>query len=265
MGGLLIVTAMLPSLGCALLTPSNDRDWSPDQAVLSHADFSGHYVKVHNIRHNHYRTVDNYTAAYDNKTFDLDRLDSVDFIVVPFRDTPQLAHTMLSFGFQGRDYLCVSVEIRKERGETFAPLKGMLHQFEIMYVVGDERDLIKLRTNYRLEDVYVYRARATPQQVRALFVDVMNRVNKLAVSPEFYDTLTNNCTNNIVRHINRLVPNRVPWDPRILLPGRSDEYAYQLGLLETDRSFEETKLRARVNYLANRYADAPDFSQKIRR
>ncbi len=259
---LLPLLALMP--GCAVLAPSNNRDWSPDQAVLPYAELGPRYARLRNIRYCQYRTTDDYTVHYYDKTFDLQQLDSLDFIVIPFRGMPQLAHTMLSFGFGGRDYVCVSVEIRREKGETYAPLKGMLRQFELMYVVGDERDLIKLRTNYRLDDVYVYRVRATPEQIRAMFTDVMNRVNKLAVAPEFYNTLTNNCTNNIVRHINRLAPNRVPWDLRILLPGRSDEYAYELGLLDTDVSFEETKLRARINYLANRYASAEDFSQKIR-
>jgi len=247
-----------------MTAPSNHRDWSPDQAVLPYAEMGNRFAKIHNIRYCDYRTTEDYTVRHYDKTYDLNKLDSIDFIVVPFRELPQLAHTMLSFGFQNEEYVCVSVEVRKENHEKYAALTGMLNQFEIMYVVGDERDLIKLRTNYRLSDVYVYRVRAAPEQARAMFTDVMNRVNKLAAAPEFYNTLTNNCTNNIVRHINNLAPNRVPWDLRVLLPGRSDEYAYDLGLLATDDSFEETKLKARVNYLANRHADAPDFSQKIR-
>ncbi len=156
------------------------------------------------------------------------------------------------------------MEIRREQGETFGPLKGFFNQYEIMYVVGDERDLIELRTNYRLDDVYVYRARATPDQARRLFIDVMNRVNKLVYEPEFYNTLTNNCTTNIRDHINRLNPDRVPYDYRVLLPGFSDQLAYDLGLLETDASFPETRLRSRVNYLAYLYRDSPDFSVRIR-
>ena len=246
------------------LRPSNDRDWEPDQAVLAYAQFEGDRVTVHNIRNCSYFTTEDYRVDHYDKTFDLGQLESVDFIVVPFAESPSLGHTMMSFGFGGRDYLCVSVEIRKERGERFGALAGFFNRYEIMYVVGDERDLVKLRTNHRLDNVYVYRARATRGQIRELFMDVMRRVNKLARQPEFYHTLVNNCTTNIRNHINRLTPDRVPYDYRVLLPGYSDRLAYDLGLLETDASFEETRRRARVNYLAYLYRDSPNFSVRIR-
>jgi len=247
------------------LKPSNDRDWLPDQAVLARAEFQGNLATVYNIRNCTYRTVDDYDVAHYDKTFALDTLTSVDFIVVPFLDTPGIAHTMLSFGFEDRDYLAVSVEIRKEQGEKYSPVKGFLRQYELIYVVADERDVIQLNAIHHLADVYVHRARATPSQVRELFVDVMQRVNKLADEPEFYDTLTNNCTTNIRDHVNRLNPDRVPYDYRVLLPGYSDKLAYELGLLETDVSFEQTRLRNRVNYRAYAHRDDPDFSLMIRR
>jgi len=260
---------LLPSLELnadrfKFLAPSNDRDWSPDQAVLATAEFHGDQVTVHNIRHITYRTLDDYTVEHYDQTFDLSRLTSVDFIVVPFNDMPSIGHTMLSFGFGDCDYLGVSVEIRKERGEKFGALNGFFNQYELIYVVADERDLIERRVAFDLCDVYVYRTRATPAEARALLRDVMRRVNKLACQPEFYNTLTNNCTTNIRNHINKLAPERVPYDYRVLLPGNSDKLAYDLGLLKTDAPFEETKRNARVNYLAYLYRDDPDFSVKIR-
>ena len=149
---------------------------------------------------------------------------------------------MLSFGFDDDQYLGVSVEIRKEKGESYDPVKGFLRQYEIMYVVADERDLIQLRTNHWKNELFLYRTRATREAARDLFVDVMRRVNKLRVAPEYYDTLTNNCTTNIARHVNRLSPNRIPFDYRVLLAGYSDRLAYDIGLLETETSFEETRL-----------------------
>jgi hypothetical protein len=246
------------------LAPSNDRDWAADQAVLAFADFQGQQVTVHNIRRITYRTATDFSVEYRDQTYDLDRLESVDFIVVPFNATPDMAHTMLSFGFSDGQYLGVSVEIRKERGESFNPLKGFLRQYELMYVVADEQELILRRVLFDLCDVYVYRTRAKPAEARALFCDVMRRVNKLADRPEFYDTLTNNCTTNIRNHINRLAPDRVPYDYRVLLPGNSDKLAYDLGLLATDAPFAETRRAARVNYLAYFYRDDPEFSQRIR-
>jgi len=256
--------AELEDQAVKVMQPSNYRNWSPDQALLPSAEFEGDRVTVRNIRNCKYLPDGSYVVGHYDKTFDLNRLSSVDFIVVPFPPAPALAHTMLSFGFEDREYLAVSVEVRKEKGESYDVLKGTMRQYELMYVVGDERDLIKLRTNCRGDDVYLYRTRASRQQVRDLFVDIIERVNQLTVEPEFYDTLTNNCTTSIMRHVNRLVPDRVPYDPRVIFSGYSDRLAYDLGLLDTDLSFAETKRRARINELARRYADSPDFSARIR-
>lgn len=144
------------------LQPSNDRDWSPDQAVLAYAEFLGDRVRVHNIRNCTYDSADDYVVHYYDKTFDLGKLTSVDFIAVPFPDLPGVAHTMLSFGFEDRDYLGVSVEIRKEKGEQYDAVKGFLRQYELIYNVADERDLIQKYAVHQKYDVYVYRARATP-------------------------------------------------------------------------------------------------------
>jgi hypothetical protein len=251
--------------GCASFEPSNYRNWSPDQAKLPFAEIKGDLAHVHNIRNSVYQSNDDYLVRHEDRQYDLGELESVDFIVVPFQTTPSLGHTMLSFGFANGEQLAVSVEIRKEQGEAYSPLKGVLRQYELMYVVADERDLIQLRSIHRLDDVYVYRTRATPEQARMLFVDVMDRVNTLAARPEFYNTLTNNCTSNIRQHVNRLAPNRVPFDYREWFTGESDRWAYELGLLDTNLPFAEARERARINRLAYVYRDAPDFSQAIRR
>jgi hypothetical protein len=222
-------------------------------------------VTIHNIRFCDYKSAKNYELRHYDKTFDLSKLKTVDFIRVPFPETPELAHTMLSFGFDDRDYLAVSVEIRKEQGEEFNPLLAMFNKYEIMYVLGDERDLIGLRANHRLNDVYLYETRATPEQVRRLFEGVLARVNKLKDEPEYYNTITNNCTTNIVRHVNTLSPGRIKYDYRVLLPGLSDRLAYDAGLLKTPYSFEETRAAARVTDLAYRAREAEDFSVQIRR
>lgn len=225
----------------------------------------GGQAHITNVRYCDYLSEDIYLTNYYDKTYDLDRVRSVDFIIVPFQGTPSLAHTMLSFGFEGGDYLCLSVEIRKEKGESYAAWKGSMRQYELMYVLGDERDLVKLRSNYRGDDVYIYRTVATPAQSRALLVDVLARVDKLHDSPEFYDSIANNCTNNIARHVNDISPSRVPYDLRVLLPGFSDRLAYNLGLLVDHGGFEATKGEAWVSGRARRYAESPNFSEVIRR
>jgi len=247
------------------LAPSNQRDWTPEQAKLALAEFDGHRVTVRNIRDCRWRSPDDFSVSYSDKTFDLNDLRSVDFIVVPFNETPSLGHTMLSFGFENGEHLAVSVEIRKERGEAYNPIAGFFRQYELIYVVASERDVIEKRVACDLSDVYLYRSTATPDQAGELFVDVMRRVDKLAKSPEFYDTLTNNCTTNIRNHVNHLKADRVPYDYRVLLPGYSDELAYDLGLIEHHGSYSETRLRARVNYQAYLHRDDPMFSEAIRR
>ena len=245
--------------------PSNDRDWTPGMEVMPRADILGNRVTVHNIRSSRYRTYDDFDVYYYDKTFDLGKLTTVDFIEVPFNDMPGIAHTMLSFGFQDKDYVAVSVEIRREKGQKYSVIKGFLRQYGLIYVVADEQDVITKNANKSPAEVYLYRSTATPQQARELFVDVMKRVDNLIDKPEFYNTLTNNCTTNIRTHINHLKPDRVPYDYRVLLPGYADSLAYDLGLIEQHGTFEQTKQQARINYQAYLYRDDPDFSQKIRR
>jgi hypothetical protein len=259
--------------GCASvekrLAPSQFRDWTAEQAVLPTADFRGDQVTVHNVRNCKYFANDVFMVDYYDKPIDLSRVRGVDYIVVPFDGAPALAHVMLSFqidGVEGKpEHLAVSVETRKEREEKYNPLKGSFNQYEIIYVVADERDVIQFRTVYNGEHVYLYHTTATPEASQALLKDVLQRVNDLAARPEFYDTLTNNCTSNIVRHVNRIKPNRIVADYRSLLPGLSDQLAYDEGLIERHGTFEETKALAYVNPLAQRYAGREDFSELIRR
>jgi hypothetical protein len=265
--------AIALSLGCRsaekVLAPSNFRDWTPEQAQLANAETHGNRVTIHNVRNCQYFAADTYLVDYYDKTFDLASVRSVDFLMVPFESMPAVAHTLLSFEIarpDGKsDHLAVSVEVRKEKHETYNPVKGSARQYELIYVVADERDVIRQRTNYRHENVYLYRTTATPETAQLLLTDILGRVNDLAKKPEFYDTITNNCTTNIVRHIDRVRPNRITYDIRMLLPGYSDQLAFNQGLLVPYGTFEQTKQHAYINPLAERYADRDNFSELIRR
>jgi hypothetical protein len=257
--------AKVPEGMAEALEPSNDREWAADMARMAYGEFEGGSITVHNIRNCDYRTADDFTVRYYDKTFDLAELESVDFIVVPFLASPGLAHVMMSFGFRDDEYLGLSVEIRREEGEKYFPLNGVLRQFELIYVIGDERDLIKQCTDVYLNGVYVYRSRLTPAESRALFVDVIRRANQLTQQPEFYNTFTNNCTTNIVRHVNRLGTRKLPFNHQVVFPGKFGELLFEKGLIDTEApSYEQARLRARVNRLAYLYADSPDYSAKIR-
>ncbi|MEZ6095981.1 MAG: DUF4105 domain-containing protein [Pirellulaceae bacterium] len=244
--------------------PSNDRAWVADLARLPVIGVQDGMVTVRNFRNCQYVTETDFITDFHDKTFPLESIQSVDFIVVPFQKTPAIAHTMLSFGLSDGDYVCVSAEIRKEIGEDYSPMLGVSNQFELCYVVADERDLIRLRTKYRDAEVYIYPTVADAAKSQELFKHVSARINELAIRPEFYNTFTNNCTTNITRHVNAMKPNGIPASWRVLLPGFSPHYAYDLKLLDQTLPFEELKSLALVNDLAEQHFDDPDFSTKIR-
>ena len=258
-----LALAVLVLLWC-VPQPSNARTWFPNQTVLAFADLDGTLVHISNIRNTSYTSATDYETSYYDKTFDLDRLISLWYVVEPFSDGQGAAHTFLSFGFEGEEYVSISVEIRKEEGETFSAFKGLFKRYELIYVVADERDVIKLRTNHRRDDVYLYPVRTSREKMRELFVRMLERANRLIEEPEFYNTLFNTCTTNIVRHVNELSPNRVPFSFKVLFPGYSDQLAFDLGLIDTDLSFEEARARYLINERAERSADSPDFSTLIR-
>lgn len=243
--------------------PSNVRDWSPDQAVLPFAEFNGNLVNIHNIRNCSYRSTDDYTVRHYDRTYDLRTLETVYYMVEPF-GTWNAAHTLVSFGFANGDHVAISVEIRKKKGDSYSPLLGLLRAYELMYVIADERDVIRLRSNFRKHNVYLYPVRVDTSLARALLVTMLERANELKVKPDFYNTITSACLGAIVRHVNSLSPSRIPWDKRILAPEHSDRLAYELGLLDTTLPFEELKKHCRINERALRAADSPDFSKKIR-
>lgn len=244
--------------------PSNSRAWNTDQVVLPYAQIKNNLITVRNIRNFSYTSTSTYTTNYYDKTFDLNKIKGVSYIVEPFSGFAGAAHTFLSFEFEGNTFLAVSVEIRKEVGESFSPLKGLFNNYEIMYVLADERDAIKLRSNYRKDLVYVYPVKTTKEKTQALFLDIIARVNELKDTPEFYNSAINNCTTNIASHVNTISPNRIPLSLALIMPADSDKLAYKLGLLDTDLPFEQAREKFLINERALKYADDPLFSVKIR-
>lgn len=248
-----------------MTNPSNNRNWQLDQKILASTQIKDNLVTVYNIRNFEYISESDYISNYYDETFDLNKIKKVWYIVEPFSGIPGSAHTFLSFEFDDDQFLSVSVEVRKEKGESFHPIKGLFNQYELIYVVASEKDAIKLRSNFRQDLVYVYPTQASIEQVKELFIDIMNRVNKLNEEPEFYNTITNSCTSNIVKHVNNIVPKYVPFfSLRVLLPANSDKLAYELGLIDSKLPFTEIRQKFLINERALKYADDPDFSLKIR-
>lgn len=248
------------------LRPSNERDWSPDRALPPYAEIEGNRVTVRNIRNCDYRTEMDYTVRHYDKTFDLDTLRTVDLFVVHW-GSPWIAHTMVSFGFEGGGQLCVSIETRNEAGESYSALKGFFRQFEITYVIADERDVVRLRTNYRKgEDVYLYRTRVKPDRARALLLDYLRRANALSRRAAWYNAVTDNCTTGVRLHNDAAGGGRSAFDWRILLNGKVDEMIHERGGFAGDLPFAELKPRVLINGRAMAAGQEQDagFSRRIR-
>lgn len=251
-------------VGYISVRPTNTADWSLDQQVLPSASISGNMVTIDNVRNFKYTSESDYTPNFYTRDYDVSKIRSVDYIVEPFGDFSGAAHTFLSFGFEDGKYVAISVEIRKKKGQTFSPWLTFLKQYELMYVVADEQDVVKLRTNYRKDIVYMYPTRIDQAHAKQLFLSMIQRVNELHDKPEFYNLFTNTCTTNIVRHVNEISEVKVPFSYRVLMPGYSDKLAYDLGLLDTTLPYDKIRERYQINDKAMKYADDKDFSLKIR-
>jgi len=260
-----IALGVAATLGWFLsMEPRNDRNWRPELAVTPWADVDGDRVTVHRVRNFDYRTPDDFDVRYEDKVFDLKRLEGVDVFYSYWDGNESVAHTMFSWDFGGPDVLCLSVEVRREIGQEAGGLPGMFHQFEILYILADERDVVRLRTNYRKEQVFLIRTVATPDEGRRLLLDVLAKVNRLRDEPEFYRTIGNNCTTSIVGHVNAIWPGRIPYTKKILMNGYAPELAYATHLHATDLPFDEWKRRAHVDAAALAADRDPLFSRRIR-
>ena len=250
------------------LTPSNDRVWKTDVALLPYVTQQGHLYTVHNVRNFSYRSEDDFTPAYYDRTYDLDKLTGVDIIAVYWMG-PAIAHVFVSFSFSDGKHLAVSIETRTEEGEGYSTLRGFFRQYELYYVVADERDVIGLRTNYRFspqEDVYIYPMYGSLADAHHLFLNYVKKINALKKHPEFYNTLTTNCTTNI--WLNAKADDyisSIPFSWKILASGYVPEYLYEHNRLYTEGlSFEELRKKAYANDRAKAYGIGKDFSKRIR-
>ena len=249
------------------ISPSHDRQWRPNVAVMPRATINGDRVRITGVRNFEYRSLTDFTARWEEREVQLSHLTSVDFFVsyffVSHWSGGLVGHTFLSFIFDNAQPLSISIETRPEVDESFNPVGSLFKQFELIYVVGEERDLVRMRTNFRKETVYLYRLNASPDDVRRLFMVYLKRINELADRPEFYHLLSNSCTINIIRYANA-AGRRGRFDIRHLLNGLIDSYLYHSGRIDTTLPFDELRRRSRINEAAQAADDAPDFSERIR-
>lgn len=263
-GPMLAVAALLLAW-CAVwasIRPSHDREWRPEVAVMPRIAIQGDRILISGYRQFEYRSASDFTAAYRERELRLSDLEGLDFYVSYWREGP-VAHTFVSFLFKDDDPVVVSIETRPEVGEGFAPVASLFRHFELIYVVGDERDLVKVRSNHRGEQVFLYRTNLSAAAARRLFLVYAERINELAARPEFYHLLSNSCTINIVRYANR-VGREGRLDIRHVLNGWSDRYLYRAGFIDTSMPFARLRERASINAAARAAADDPAFPARIR-
>ncbi|MHB1035096.1 MAG: Lnb N-terminal periplasmic domain-containing protein [Pirellulales bacterium] len=248
----------------SLQSARNDRTWGADQARLPRVTIADERIVIDNVRCASYRSENDYDVRWERRAFDLDQLESVDFVMVPFPTTRALAHVFVTFGFRDGEHLCVSIEVRKTQGEKYSPLYGMFRRYELIYVLGDESDLIGLRANARRLDVYLYPVKARQEQVRALFLSMLARAERLRTAPEFYNTATNSCSSNLLWHVNQVRQEPVWWSWRVLLPGFSDELALELGLIDFEGSLDEARTRFSIQGRTVPWTTGKTWSRQIR-
>jgi hypothetical protein len=244
------------------IAPSHDREWRPEVAVMPRAIIDGDRVRLTGVRNFDYRTRNDFTVRYEEREVLLSHLTGLDFYVSYFSEGP-IGHTFLSFIFDNAPPLSISIETRPEVGEGFAPVASLFKQFELIYVVGDERDIVGVRTNHRREAVYLYRLNTSADDARRLLLIYLARINELADRPEFYHLLSNSCTINIVRYANA-AGRAGRLDIRHVLNGLIDSYLYRSGRVDTTLPFDELRRRSLINEAAQAADGAPDFSQRIR-
>ncbi len=244
------------------LEPSNDRDWQPDVARTAAVSFDGDRFTVSNVRNFFYRSETDYDENWEERTYDLANLRGAD-LFLSYWGSPWIAHTIISWEFEGSEPLVISIETRKEKGEEYSALLGFFRQFELYYVVSDERDVVRLRTNQRGEDVYLYRLQIPLETARAVLLDYLKEIDRLANDPEWYNAATHNCTTGIRLHVQHVSAGR-PWDWRILVNGQIDQLLYERGTVDTLLPFEELRERSAVSKRGLAAGNADDYSIRIR-
>jgi hypothetical protein len=244
------------------IQPSHQRHWKGEVAVLPRIEVAGDRAKITGVRDFEYRSRDDFDVRYIERKIDLSHLTGVD-LFISYWDDELMAHTFLSFVFDSAPPICVSIEARPENGERFAALPSLFKRFELIYVVGEERDIVRVRTNHRDEQVYRYPIKISPEAARRLFMVYAQKINQLAERPEFYHLLQNSCTANIVRNARAAGQKTPVFEGRFILNGLVDEYLYEAGLVDTNIPFQNLRKRARITDIS-KSASLHDFSRAIR-
>lgn len=242
----------------------NDRDWRPEHSKLASAKIDGDAIFIKNIRNCTYKSENDFKLDYYDKKFDLGKIKSLDFVVQPFKKKPLIGHVFLSFGFENGSYLSVSVESRRKRNKKYSLFWGFFRQYELIYILADEGDILRLRPLHQKDKVYVYPLNIKKEKIKKIFLDIIKRVNRIEGKPEFYNTLTNSCVTNIFKHIKADGEMKIPKSWKFLFPATLDKFMYDANMIKTNLSFENLRENHLINEKAEKYKNESDYSAKIR-
>ena len=249
------------------LRPSNERSWVNDNERMATAEFGEGEVTIRNVRDFEWRSNRDFDERWVDIKVKLDEVSKIWFVLEYFDPSRrQMAHTIMSFEMKDGSRIACSIEVRRERGERYHPIKGLFRQYELIYVWATERDVIGVRTRCRKSSVtHLFEAVVLgPDNERRMLESYLNRTNKLSQSPEWYNTITNTCTTNIVRHVNEVYPGRVPRAVAVLLPGLSPKLLQRNNLVKIDGTIEETMRNSVIDEKAKSWDGMVDFGDWIR-
>jgi len=244
------------------ISPTNDRNWTPEVARSVTATIDGDRLVVSNVRNFAWRSETDFDQIWEQRAYNLSRVRDVD-LIMSYWMGEAIAHTIVSFGFDDGARIAFSIETRKEAHEGFSSIAGFFKQYELAIVAADERDVVRVRSNVRGEDVRIYRLRMTPDNARLLLREYLQEANELARTPRFYNTLTSNCT-TLVFDMVRVIHPGLPLDVRVIFAGYLPNYAYAVGATDTSMSFEKLRELSRIRDKAAQADADPNFSARIR-